>query len=356
MRSYADLPITFVTRSLPGIGGQLKKNPEDFRVTEQPAYLPSGSGDHWFLYFEKRQLSTPEAVTRLAKALQLKPFEIGVAGRKDRHAITRQWISLPPREGKKLDQGEVERAIQAAGLTLLELKAHPQKLRTGHLHGNRFEIVLRHVQDGAKARAEEILAELRRVGVPNFFGAQRFGDKGRNVRRGRELLLHGVRGRGRDVRFDASALQSDLFNRYLVLRIERGLFGKALLGDVMKKHATGGLFTCEDVAAEQSRVDALQISPTGPIFGAKMLQSVGESWALEEEILQQAELSLASFEPAKDLMPGTRRPTRFPLEDAQVEEVEDGLRFSFHLPKGAYATVLLGEVQKGDGPSLDEDE
>jgi tRNA pseudouridine13 synthase len=345
-----------VTQELPGVGGRLKVKPEDFQVTEIPAYPAQGQGDHWFLYFEKRNLSTPEAVTRLARALDIKPFEIGVAGRKDRHAITRQWISLPPPNGKKLEQGVVEQAVQSAGLTLLELKAHPQKLRTGHLSANRFDIVLRGVAPGAKEKALAVLARLREIGVPNFFGAQRFGDKGRNVARGRDLLLKGTRGRGRDVRFDASALQSDLFNRYLVKRVGRGLYTTALLGDVMKKHESGGLFTCEEPEVDQARVTRLEISPTGPIFGAKMLDAQHDSAALEAETLKDAELSREQFEPARDLMPGTRRAIRFPLEGAEVEEQEDALRFSFLLPKGAYATVMLGEVQKSDAALLDEED
>lgn len=354
MRPYADFPISYITQDLPGIGGKLKVEPEDFRVTEIPAYPAQGTGDHLFLYFEKRDLSTPEVITRVAQKLGLKPFEIGVAGRKDRRAITQQWVSIPPLQGKKPDPVKIKAAFEEAGAQVLEMKAHPQKLKVGHLLANRFEIVARGVSEDALPKAQAIIERLKTFGVPNFFGTQRFGDKGKNVARGRELLEGKKRSHGRDLRFDASAIQSDLFNRYLVKRMERGLYNKALKGDVMKKHDTGGLFTCEDAEAEQERVTSLKISPTGPIFGAKMLAAKDDAAALEAEILADASLTQEHFERAKALMPGSRRITRLVLPTLEVSPVEGGLRFVFMLPKGAYATVLLGEIQKAHVEGLEE--
>ena len=89
-----DLP--YLTASLPGTGGVLRAQPEDFVVDEVPAYPPSGEGDHVFVRIEKRGLNTAQAVERIARALDVNPRDIGVAGMKDRHAVTRQWISLPP--------------------------------------------------------------------------------------------------------------------------------------------------------------------------------------------------------------------------------------------------------------------
>jgi tRNA pseudouridine13 synthase len=358
-RAYRDYPIAYITADLPGIGGRLKEAPEDFLVEEVPAYAASGQGEHLFLFVEKRDLSTPELVVRLSTTLGIKPFEVGAAGRKDRRAVTRQWLSLPPRGAARFTPEEAARAVEAAGAKLLEAKLHTNKLKVGHLAGNRFTIVARGVAPDSAARAREIVSRLRALGVPNFFGAQRFGDRGKNVARGRALLDTGGRGmrggpRG-DRRFDASALQSDLFNRYLVRRIERGLYAKALLGDVMKKHDTGGLFTVEDPAAEQPRVDSLGISATGPIFGARMLKAKAEAEALEASILEEAKIAEGAFEQVRALMPGSRRITRLALPDLDAAEVEGGLKFSFTLPKGAYATVLLGEIQKSDSDIEEED-
>jgi tRNA pseudouridine13 synthase len=346
MRPYPEFPIAYITAGLPGVGGKLKVQPEDFQVTELPAYPALGNGDHLFVYFEKRDQSTPEVVTKLSQTLGIKPFEIGVAGRKDRRAVTRQWVSIPPIQGKKLDAEKVKEAFVAAGVTVLEAKAHPQKLRTGHLIGNRFELIARGVSADALPKAEAIVERLRASGVPNFFGSQRFGDKGKNVARGRAMLEGKRKSHGTDARFDASAIQSELFNRYLIKRMERGIFDKALLGDVMKKHESGGIFTCEDKEAEQKRVDSFKISPTGPIYGAKMIAPKDESLLLENEILAEAQLTQEQFDRNRNLMPGSRRITRLILPELSVTAIEGGLRFVFTLPKGAYATVLLGEIQK----------
>ena len=89
-----DLP--YLTAALPGIAGVLRTSCEEFFVDEEPAYLPAGAGDHVFVRIEKRGLTTPQAVERIARALSVNARDIGVAGMKDRHAVTRQWLSLPP--------------------------------------------------------------------------------------------------------------------------------------------------------------------------------------------------------------------------------------------------------------------
>src|SRR5215208_5410985 len=86
----------YVTDELPGTGGVLRAAPEDFFVEEIPAYEPSGRGEHVFVTIEKRDCTTAEAVRRIAAALGVRDADIGTAGLKDRHAITRQRLSLPP--------------------------------------------------------------------------------------------------------------------------------------------------------------------------------------------------------------------------------------------------------------------
>ena len=142
----SDLP--FLTGDLPGIGGTLRARPEDFFVDEEPAYEPSGNGDHVFVRIEKRGMTTPQAVERIARALTVNPRDIGVAGMKDRHAVTRQWISLPPPVTP-----EAVQALALEDITMINVARHPHKLRTGHVRANRF--VLRRARrercrDGAR--------------------------------------------------------------------------------------------------------------------------------------------------------------------------------------------------------------
>src|SRR4029079_11091478 len=74
---------------------EIRRTPEDFVVEEIPAYLPSGRGEHLFITFRKRGLTTPDAVRSLAQALGVDPNGAGYAGMKDRHAVTTQTASFP---------------------------------------------------------------------------------------------------------------------------------------------------------------------------------------------------------------------------------------------------------------------
>lgn len=346
--------IPWITADLPGSGGVLRPEPEDFVVDEVLPYPLSGEGDHLFIRFEKVGLNTPEAVTRIVTAAGLAegrrlPPEVGYAGLKDRHARTRQWMSIPwPGRSAPPDLALAE----GEQLRILETQRHPHKLRRGHQAGNRFEIVLREVPEGGLNRARDVLERLRATGVPHAFGPQRFGRDGDND----QVALAFVRGQAKAPRdrhlrdLLLSALQSRVFNQVLATRIERGLFTRALEGDVMTKHATGGMFTTTDVAADQPRVEALEISPTGPLPGKKMRAPAAEAAALEAEIIDG--LGLSPQDVAR-LGPGTRRGLRYPLDPSVclTGPAPDTLMLEVFLPSGAYATVLLDELVKPpDGP------
>lgn len=340
----------YLTADLPGTGGLTKAEPEDFLVEEIPSYLPSGQGEHTYLLMEKRGLTTEEAIGRLARAFKVAPREIGAAGMKDRQAVTRQWISVP-----RLDPESalaLSGALAAEGISILEARRHGNKLKTGHLRGNRFTITLRGTTDGVE-RARAILEVIGRRGMPNRFGAQRFGRRGDNAEAGRALV------RGEKVsagfsqrRLFVSAYQSLLFNRYLDRRMADGLLETALIGDVMKKTDTGGLFIVDEaglVEAEDRRARGA-IVPTGPMFGSKMMAPPAgtPAAAREAEILGAEGLEPASFARLGDIAEGTRRPLLVPLGDPKVEPAgtEGSIRISFALPAGAYATEVLAEVIK----------
>ncbi|WP_457634053.1 tRNA pseudouridine(13) synthase TruD [Oceanithermus desulfurans] len=328
----------YLTHDLPGTGGQLRARPEDFAVTEVPAYLPGGEGEHLYLFVEKRGLTTRELVDHLIASLGVPEKTIGVAGLKDKHAVTRQWISLPRRYEPRLAELEA-----LAGVRILETGAHTNKLGVGHLRGNRFEILIRDVLPGSDASARAVLDRLLRLGVPNYFGPQRFGLGGQNPVRGYRLVKQG-KGRGRPwlKKFLIGSLQSLLFNDWLALRLERGLYDRVLRGDIAKKHATRGEFRVEDPEVENPRAAALEISATGPLHGRKYFEATDEARALEDEILARYELTREDFRARK----GARRPLRFPLEEARLEVRPDGLWLAFFLPKGAYATAVLREIMK----------
>jgi tRNA pseudouridine13 synthase len=346
------MSLPFVTGDLPGSGGTLRASPEDFRVDEVPAYLPSGTGPHLYLRVEKRGRTTPDVLRALARALGVPERDAGYAGLKDKDAVTTQWLSFPA--AKDPDPA----ALEGPGLRVLEVSRHGNKLRTGHVRANRFSIAVR---GGDAARARAAADALLARGLPNFFGPQRFGTEGRNAEVGKAILLGAAtpeaRRAGRDRflrRLSLSAYQAHLFNLWLAERMADGLFSAALPGDVMKKLDTGGLFDCQDPAADGPRVERFEISPAGPIFGHKLRPAAGEALAREERILAAEGMTLQGFARGGGEAEGTRRAARLRVAVA-LEPLPDGYRAELELPRGSYATVALRELVKGEAALPEED-
>jgi tRNA pseudouridine13 synthase len=342
-----------ITAALPGIGGRLRAHDEDFAVDEIAAYEPSGEGEHVWVWIEKRDLTTPNAAARLAERAGVGVRDVGWAGMKDRHALTRQWLSLPPPAKPESVEG-----LDEGGLRVVRVTRHKNKLKTGHLHGNRFALVVRGLADPAAAaeRARAILAALA-SGSPNWYAEQRFGRDGDNAERGLAL----VRGRGkgpgspRERRFMVSALQSYFFNRWLVDRITDGLLADVLVGDMLQKRGSGGMFASTDPDLDRPRVAAGEIVVTGPMFGAAMRGPPDGSPAQRREaaILDAFALGPADFQPLRAIAEGTRRHATIIPGAPTVEVVTDpggdaadAIRVSFSLPAGAYATAVMREIQK----------
>ena len=329
----------YLTRDLPGTGGRLKEHPEDFFVEEIPLYPCTGEGDFAFLLVETVNLSTLDLVACLRRRLDLEDHEVGLAGWKDKRAVTRQWVSVPRAHLSEEYLG----MLSAEGLSILEERRHPHKLRTGHLLGNRFYILIREPKPQALGLARAVLDQIEATGLPNFYGIQRFGTRGDNPEEGLAILRVKKRFRSpRKEKLLVSAATSLLFNLTLKERLERKLFTRLLQGDIAKKHDTGGLFHVVDPAQEQERAERLEISPTGPIWGKKMMGARDEAAVLEREILERQGLAPDIFR----RQPGSRRTLRIPLRGVTIREEPDGLRLEFFLPKGSYATVLLDEIMK----------
>jgi tRNA pseudouridine13 synthase len=339
-----------VTADLPGSGGAVKATPEDFRVDEIPAYEPSGTGAHLWLLVEKRGRTTRDVVRDLCRSLSVQDRDAGVAGLKDRQAVTTQWLSFP------VARDPDPAGLAGEGFHVLRATRHGNKLRTGHSRGNRFSIVVR----GGDLAAAHVVAEaLAKRGLPNFFGAQRFGADGRNADLGRAILLGTAdpeaRRASRDRflrRLTLSAWQSLLFNRWLSARMADGLFARALAGDAMKKLDNGGVFTCEDPEADQLRVDRFEISPAGPMFGHKLRLAGGAAGERELSLLAADGVTVADLARGGGETEGTRRAGRIPLS-VTLEPEAGGYRASFDLPRGSYATVVMGELTKA-GADLGE--
>ena len=344
----------YLTAELPGIGGRIRETPEAFQVEEIPLYRPSGEGEHAYLWVEKRGIATLGMVRTLARALGVSPDRIGVAGLKDARAVTRQWVSV---EGIDPEQ---TRGLELPGIRVLGVDRHRNKLKVGHLWGNRFRILIQDPHPEAERRLPPILEVLERRGVPNYYGPQRFGRTGQNHLAGRALLL-GDRetlrrlGYPRPGRLDRrvrrlllAAFQSFLFNCYLAARLELLGVDRLLQGDVAQKEANQAKFIVEDPDLEQPRVEAWEISPTGPIYGYRMWPlPQGEAARWEEGLLVSAGVTEEDFRRAR--LQGARRALRFRPRHLRWERTGAGIWLTFEAPAGCYATALLREIQKGEG-------
>jgi tRNA pseudouridine13 synthase len=331
-----------ICANLPAIGGSLKNDPADFVVDEVPLYPLSGEGQHLFLHIEKIGLNTEDIAVWLRR---LGFQEIGIAGKKDRHAVTRQYVSVERRKWKEEFGAEAP-----PGITILSATPHANKLKTGHLLGNRFAITVR----GTSATKENLAAisdRIAQLGIPNYFGEQRFGRLGDNAQQGRKVLRGELRLPKSKAQFLLSALQSELFNDLLARRVRSGTWRTVLPGDVLKKTQTGGLFQSVDPAVDQPRLDSREVSPAGPLFGPDMTAAAGAALALEEQVLADAQMSMNDFAQSRVATSGTRRSLIVYPEDVKAELAgEQAVTVSFFLPKGSYATVVLREFMGDSGP------
>lgn len=404
---------------LPPIGGRIKERPEDFLVDEDPLIEPSGQGEHLHMGVQKMGMTHDELVRVVARHCGVHERAVGHAGMKDRVAVTRQTISVhlpglpdPP-------------VLDHPGVQILWTRRHDAKLRPGQLRGNRFSIRIRGVDPLAAPRVQRGLHVLVARGVPNAYGPQRFGHRCNShllgallaLERWQELVdeLCGAKGSafpefqreararydagdfagcvplwargdhaertaaraladGRDVRravlavrestrgFWLSAAQSALFNSVLALRLDRGLYGRFVAGDVANIHPGRSLFRVSgsmlddtvEAAALGARLERLEISPSGPVVGADFMQAEEQALALEREAFAAAGIDAASIMAVRRGPEGGRRSLRMRVTNPQVESGVDEhgsyVRVAFDLPRGGYATTVLSELM---GSSVD---
>ncbi len=339
----------FITEDLDGTGGVIKALAEHFQVEEELPYAPCGAGEHVFVKLRRAGWNTADVAVVLAQAFDLAESDIGWGGRKDKNAVTTQTFSL--RLPLDLSIAKIAQRIKTLPFEIIDLERHRNKLKTGHVAANRFRIILSGTRPAAFKQASAIAAALRDKGLPNFYGAQRFGHNYHNLDRAAALLQRG-KARGRKDAFTVSVLQSALFNCWLVERMRRGEFDRLLLGDVARKTDTGGLFIVDDLEQAGQRFAARQIQYTGPIYGYKMMAAAGPAGEHENLLLKRFALDPAAFKPLR--APGSRRAACLHLHDLAVEPCDEGLQFTFTLPSGAYATTVMREFTKTVGDATRE--
>jgi tRNA pseudouridine13 synthase len=342
-------PLPYATPGLPGCGGRIKDRPEDFHVEEIPLYLPTGQGEHLYLRIEKSGATTHQLLAALSRAYSLPSHAAGHAGLKDAQAVTSQWISLhTPQDPDPARWPE-------GPWRLLEWSRHANKLRPGHLRGNHFAIVVRGIRD--TSTLPDLVRILDGTGFPNFFGPQRFGRDGRNVERGKALLIasNSAKPQSPQARLMVNAYQAELFNRVLALRLGAvSSLAQMLDGDLAVLHRNGASFPVDaaNLAQIQSRADTAELSASAPLLGYRVTLAQGQPGQWETSQLERENLELSDFRrfSKRDSPKGERRPVRvIPEALAAGTSTESGelvLRIGVTLPAGSYAASLLREIMK----------
>ncbi|MGX2981690.1 tRNA pseudouridine(13) synthase TruD [Helicobacter sp. 23-1045] len=334
------------------------KSPKSFIVEEIPLYGFCGSGEHLILKVRKKNLSTAEMLNIFSENLGIKRAEIGYAGLKDKNALSIQYISLPKKFEAKAQN------LSNENIKILDSATHKNKLKLGHLAGNKFHIQIKKVDKINALKIDEVCKIIAQNGMPNYFGAQRFGKNGDNFLEGKALMEGKIKVRDKKIaKFLISAYQSHLFNLWLENRIRfcqilrfapneaknrykitqsdlkdlqnQAHFFKILRGDVACEFPQGKLFYTN--AESAPLFSAQKLAPTGILYGGKILKA--KDFALEFEMPFYDEILRNEI--------GDRRVAWvFPqnLNFIYKKEVAQG-EFNFSLPKGSYGTIFLEILQ-----------
>jgi tRNA pseudouridine13 synthase len=329
--------------------GELRTEAADFVVEEQLGFAPDGGESHRLLQVEKVGANTLFVARALAVRAGRPPADIGFAGQKDRRAVARQWFSVPATRDTASFVG-----YSGEGFRVLSEHPHSRKLRRGALAGNHFRIRARGLK-GDRGAVTERIAQLAANGLPNYFGAQRFGREGANLRRVRQWLDTGRLQRGREQRaFVLSSARALAFNAVLAARVQGNTWNRLLPGEVINLAGSQSVFAAEHPDdGLRRRLQEGDLSPTGPMCGAGGVLPGGEAGRVEAAALE-AVAPLPALLSAVGLR-GERR--ALILRPAALRHGYEGdvLTLEFDLPRGAFATSLLRELVDVRAPEDDND-
>ena len=326
----------------PVLKARLRAAPEDFFVEEVLGYEADGEGEHALLIVEKRGANTEWVARELAKFAGTAPNNVGFAGMKDRHAVTRQafTVQLPGKADPDWS------TFPHADVKVLSSVRHKRKIKRGALAGNRFVLVLREAEGDRDAVASRLEAIASR-GVPNYFGEQRFGFGGANVEQAKAMFA------GRRVDRDKrsillSAARSHVFNSVLAERVAMDRWDAPLDGEIWSLNGSRSWFGPEpfnDVLAE--RLGRKDIHPSGPLWGRGETPAADAVAEIENRIAGENADIAAGLADAR--MDQERRPLRLVPSGLAWRWLDDGaLEVAFGLPSGAYATTVIRELARTD--------
>lgn len=301
---------------------QIRAQPEDFQVTEELGWEPSGDGEHDFLWIEKNGANTEWVAQRLAEFADVPSKDVGFSGMKDRHAVTQQWFSVP--RWNKPDWTQ----LLAEGVKIVRVERHLRKLRRGAHDANYFRIVLRLSQVIELPPVQQHLKAIQTLGVPNYYGEQRFGRDGGNLGL-TEAWAKGKRLSRNKRSLAISSMRSYLFNQTLSQRVSNGTWNRLVDNDKANLEGSKSVFDVPEVDAELvERCASMDIHPA--------IILAGEGSGIQPAHWQNA-LDKARVAP-------DQRSLRLKVNDLDVQYEDGALVLSFRLGTGAFATSVLREL------------
>ena len=337
----------------PLIRGVFRAQPDDFYVEEQLPFELSQEGEHWYIFVEKTSQNTDWVSQQIALVLGISPRLVSYAGLKDRHAKTRQWFSVHLPGAKSI---EVEKISDIEGVSVLQVAQHTKKLRRGCIQCNKFQLKLKQCQAAAYDQGahflelvNERLEAIKRNGVPNYFGEQRFGHEGKNISHAQTLFsefgTNAFKVNKKKKGLYISAARSYLFNLILQERVQRKNWNSLMPGDLLMFFDGNTLFpaTSEDRTILEQRIETGELSPTAPLWGVSGKLTASEKTLVLENSILQAHSDLCQGLEAFDLSMERRRLVLKPLL-FEWEWDRDTLILNMNLPTGSYATSVIREM------------
>jgi len=322
------------------VTGRLRVTPEDFRVEERLGFEPDGAGGHALLVVEKRGANTGWVAAQLARTAGVAARDVGWSGQKDRNAVTRQSYTVPWGERAPLDPWL---AVTGEGYRVVAAARHGRKLRPGSHRANRFSVRVRAIAGDVNALQSRVEALARR-GVPNYFGPQRFGRAGSNLARARAWAATGEPPRNRaDRAFALSAARSAIFNAVVAERVRRANWERLLPGEAVLLDGRRSFFLAERIdAALEARCAAMDVHPSGPLWGRGASPAASEARAVEAAVAASDGTLCALLE--TEGLETERRSLRLPVRELEWSLDGADLELTFELPRGTFATAVLHEI------------
>lgn len=325
--------------------GTLKSIPEDFVVKEDLGFELDGEGEHVMVRVEKTGCNTLFVAEQLAKFAKISARAVSYAGLKDRHAVTEQWfcLQMPGKDTPDFSAWQLE------GCRVLAVTRQKRKLRIGSLKGNQFEITLRDITNADDV--EQRLQKVAKLGVPNYFGEQRFGRDGQNLVQARRWANQEITVRERNKRsFYLSSARSAMFNDIASARIANNTAQYAMLGDALQLTGRGSWFvaTAEELDSLQARLQSSELSVTAPLPGDGDLGTQEDALAFEIHCLEQ------DYQPFMALMKNervspARRAVLVKPQNLQWQWLDSStVKLDFFLNSGSFATSVVREIINQD--------